>query len=905
MMTCFSNGMIPKASSSPSDSAPSLQENKAENNGGDITPSVQQCLAELISENNYLKQQLYQSQQRETVLKQQIDQHDSRFYHLPNATYTWRNVNGEFFLVDYNQAAQTLEGRSLQRGQTSQQLYPHPTSLTQGLQDCFSQQKKVQHEGWTFLRETNLKKYLVITSVFLAPEWVYVQISDLTQYQEKTLSLKTEKEALESILEGLGDGVVIVTPQGYIRFSNASFQKLLGRSAEQLYEYELGLPLSDGSTEIILHHANGETIIAQMQVKPITWEDNLAYLASFHNITQEKHAQKALQESEERFRLMADTAPVLIWMADKTGNFTFINRSWQEFSGKCLIDPVYYRWIDQIHPDDKSNCLDIYYRAIAEEKQFQVQFRLQSHDGSYRWLLNRGVPRWTQEGDCIGYIGSCVDITEQKELEAQLLEVTQAVKSSSEAIGILSVQGESQYHNPAFIALFGYDIADLNRIGGLKSVFAQSDHQHFLDLFSRVTESGKSGRGELTLHLSNGKKRQISLQADAITNKTEQIIGVVISATDITDYKQVEIELQKTNRRLISSVKQLATTNHDIALLGEMVELLQSCLCVEEFEQILQKRVPRLFKNVSGGLFILNHTTQLLEAIADWGTELNSDLVFSPDSCWGLRRNRSHWSDDSSYVCCQHCLASTESEKMGQISALSTSIMGESLCLPLTARGENLGLLYLYSPKKRQLTQAKRQFSLMVAENIAIALANLKLRDKLQQESIRDPLTQLYNRRYLEESLKQELSRSQRANKPLGVIMIDIDHFKQFNDQYSHAAGDIVLQAVGEFILSHIRESDIACRFGGEELTVILPEATLEQTKRRAEQLCSGLRSLQLNYRGQSLGTITASFGIASYPQQGKTASKLLHAADTALYQAKEQGRDRVMVADSVTDKVN
>ena len=184
-----------------------------------------------------------------------------------------------------------------------------------------------------------------------------------------------------------------------------------------------------------------------------------------------------------------------------------------------------------------------------------------------------------------------------------------------------------------------------------------------------------------------------------------------------------------------------------------------------------------------------------------------------------------------------------------------------------------------------------------MTDRVGPALANLKLRDALREMALRDGLTGMYNRRYLEDALNRELHRAERSGKPLSVVMIDIDHFKNFNDKYGHDAGDFVLSALARAITKSIRPSDIACRYGGEELVVVLCEANLECARERAEKLRLAIRDTNLTHLGQTLPAPTASFGVAVYPANGTKPADLLKAADQALYRAKHEGRDRVCVA--------
>jgi len=216
----------------------------------------------------------------------------------------------------------------------------------------------------------------------------------------------------------------------------------------------------------------------------------------------------------------------------------------------------------------------------------------------------------------------------------------------------------------------------------------------------------------------------------------------------------------------------------------------------------------------------------------------------------------------------------------------------------MQVQGEILGVLHVQSQSQENLDEAKHRLAYTVVEQVAMALSNLKLREALREQSIRDPLTGLYNRRYMEEALKQQMSRVTRHLHPLGIIMIDIDYFKPFNDTYGHAAGDMLLRELGQFLQRRIRAEDIACRYGGEEFMLIMPDASLEAAELRAEDLRQEVRQLRVGGNGLLHGEITLSLGIAIYPQHGRTIDNVLQAADYALYRAKQAGRDQVAIAE-------
>jgi diguanylate cyclase (GGDEF)-like protein len=218
------------------------------------------------------------------------------------------------------------------------------------------------------------------------------------------------------------------------------------------------------------------------------------------------------------------------------------------------------------------------------------------------------------------------------------------------------------------------------------------------------------------------------------------------------------------------------------------------------------------------------------------------------------------------------------------------------------AQGTGMGIMCFQKNTRGEapeqfLTIEDRQLARTVAENVAISLSNLSLKEALRIQSIRDPLTSLFNRRYLEESVEQEIHRLTRVQRPAGFAMMDLDHFKTFNDTFGHEAGDAVLRAFGQFLRENIRKQDIACRYGGEEFCILFGESSLDDTVRRTEDLRSGVSRIAVKHGGQYLGSVTISIGVASYPTHGTSLNELVGAADKALYQAKKEGRNRVIAA--------
>ena len=277
-----------------------------------------------------------------------------------------------------------------------------------------------------------------------------------------------------------------------------------------------------------------------------------------------------------------------------------------------------------------------------------------------------------------------------------------------------------------------------------------------------------------------------------------------------------------------------------------------------------------------------------MEAIADWGNTYEGQRVFAPDECWALRRGK-----PQSY---------RSGEKTGHCKHIDLAQVQESLCVPLMAQGEALGIVSLQMIRTqeelelapRSAWEAQRRLAVVLAEQVALALGNLRLRETLKNQSICDPLTGLFNRRYMEESLEREFSRANRSKTSVAIIMMDLDHFKRFNDTFGHQAGDTLLRTLGDLLKRNTRGQDIACRYGGEEFVLVLTDSNLAGALHRAEILRQQVKQLSVEYAGQLLGAISVSMGVAIYPDHGTTMSDVLRASDQALYCAKREGRDRV-----------
>ncbi|NIK01774.1 diguanylate cyclase [Xanthomonas cannabis] len=373
------------------------------------------------------------------------------------------------------------------------------------------------------------------------------------------------------------------------------------------------------------------------------------------------------------------------------------------------------------------------------------------------------------------------------------------------------------------------------------------------------------------------------------------VIGIVSGLlVMLLAYRLLARELQRrvhaedaashTSERLVESFAALERTSAGLEALARYSGLLQNCRDAEEALEITARTIAPLIPGAAGAVYLLRASRDRAEQVVAWGAMADGDSPsIAPDTCWALRRDRTHVVDDASAgMLCRHADANLPAH-------------ASTVCIPLSAQGTQLGMLALRSDDPGGL--ATLTVAEAAAEQLSLVLHSLRLRETLRQQSIRDPLTGLYNRRYLEEALNHELARCTRRVQPLSVLMLDVDHFKRFNDLHGHSGGDRVLAAIGELLLAQTRGEDICCRYGGEELTIILPEVDLPVACMMAEKLRAGIEALQVMADGVSLPKITASFGVASFPEHAGNAAQLLRRADEALYRAKQAGRNQVVGA--------
>jgi diguanylate cyclase (GGDEF)-like protein/PAS domain S-box-containing protein len=419
------------------------------------------------------------------------------------------------------------------------------------------------------------------------------------------------------------------------------------------------------------------------------------------------------------------------------------------------------------------------------------------------------------------------------------------------------------------------------------------DRDDCLTVFKDAFSTHKPFTMEYRLKRRDGEYRYFIDHGEPYIDNDGKFSGFVGSSTDITEQKLSEDELKKSH-------DELTQYNYEMNLINQLNSYLQVCRTIDETYPIVSYYSEQIFPDcTAGALYLFNEKKSLVQAMTTWGEgNIESAELLAPDDCWSLRQGKEHSTlDNDARLRCKHV----------------SDTVTNYICEPIIAQGEMLGMLHIQFDTINKQEALERQYYIdsrkrlvkITADNLALSLVSLKLREALHSQSVKDPLTGLFNRRHMEESLEREIHRCGRSKQGLGIIMSDIDHFKSFNDTYGHDAGDLVLVEYGKLLSTFFRTSDIVCRYGGEEFIVIMPEVPQVNLIERADELCEAIRGISLTHDNQTLPQLTASFGVAYLEATIIDKAELIKLADLALYDAKNSGRNQVKFSGVDFDKAD
>ncbi|MGO2317378.1 MAG: sensor domain-containing diguanylate cyclase [Vibrio toranzoniae] len=381
----------------------------------------------------------------------------------------------------------------------------------------------------------------------------------------------------------------------------------------------------------------------------------------------------------------------------------------------------------------------------------------------------------------------------------------------------------------------------------------------------------------------------ISLPMHQLKQMNFQLMGILIGmvllslsfliGTSYVSNRQIVHKVEEEQKKQDERIRQ---RTHEIELMHRLANMLAACNNMVEAQQIVSDILPRILGNVNGSVSLMRASRNQLITQLDWGDIWPGSASFAPEECWSLRKGRAHLSNNDF-----HSLSCGHMHDMDN---------NQTLCIPLTAHGNTIGIMHLYFGQGDiKIDPITEQLAFSVSEHLGLALANLSLQEKLRSQALSDPLTGLFNRRFFDQKLEEHSMNSATSEQPLSLLMLDLDHFKRFNDNFGHDAGDFVLKEISALLKQSVSDDEIACRLGGEELAILLPHYSMEQATEFGQTLCDAVRSMHLEHKGLSLGQLGVSIGVAMYPKPASDTESLVKMADKALYMAKDMGRSRVV----------
>ena len=473
----------------------------------------------------------------------------------------------------------------------------------------------------------------------------------------------------------------------------------------------------------------------------------------------------------------------------------------------------------------------------------------------------------------------------------KLLDTAGRVVWSTRANEIGSMEERAFFRSDVARGMVHYiqQVVPLSEIDGLDlhtDNIQNATQHHVAEVFMPVTKNGRFiGAIEFFTDFSDLRTTFISrlrISLAILSGIALFALGAVSLATYRTNRFQV-LALQKQSAKERDLMDEQLRLAREVRLLGELNEWLQSSRSLDELFDMVTRFMTHILPEAEGSVYVYSNSRDVLDGCASWNGGSHKAHIH-PEGCWGLRRGRTYefGASEIDFVC-EHA-----EPHDGR----------PYFCFPILAHGETVGLLHLRAHEcSGEEFHSSKKLAQLCAEQISMAIANVRMRDQLHDQSVRDPLTGLFNRRHMTETLRKGISRSQQTGAPLSLIAVDVDHFKKFNDTHGHDAGDMVLRAVGSALEQGCDRDEVACRIGGEEFMLILPDNTPEDAMTRAEQLRQAVEAVSVRYGEKSLPRITISVGVAHYPAHGTMPQDLMRAADDALYVAKDKGRNQVQVA--------
>lgn len=685
-------------------------------------------------------------------------------------------------------------------------------------------------------------------------KYLIAVITDVTELREAERILRESEEHYRSLIELHPQVPWVANAEGEIIEVGPTWVQLSGTSPESAFGHGWGNSVHPDDLGTVLQQwqrsvASGAPFDVECRIRvaddSYRWVRNRAaarqdvqgktirWYGLLEDVHERKTAEEALRESETRFRLIADSVPVMIWLTDESGKTTYLNRNWLETTGQSEQQALGHGWLDAIHLEDREAVLRSFTEASTSRTRSRVEYRLRREDGSWAWVIDIGEPRLSSNGALMGFAGSVLDISDRKASEAALEESEAFIRSifdsSPDCVRLLDLEGEPLLMNKAG-RLFGLaEIADLT-LQRWDRLVASSDATRVTEAFSSVRR-GNTARFEARVTSVDGISLCMDVIAAPVLDKSGKPIRILTIWRDITDAKAARDAADEARRSAEQAAEKLAS----------VLESTMDCVVV------------------------LDHDWRLTYMNTNARRLLGLDNEAIGQGLWSLYPEEQNGVFAAQY---RKALASRQPVTFEEYLAR----LDMWIEVHASPTDEGLSIFFRDTSERRRAEQERFQAQTQVLHM-----------------SRHDALTNLPNRLLFRERLEKSLS-EMRDDARLAVMTLDLDGFKPVNDTYGHPVGDALLRLVAERLRTCVREEDTVARTGGDEFVIVQPTVRrIGDVDLLARRIIENLQKpFELEGHSVSIGT---SVGIAFAPEAGTTVDQLVRSSDVALYRAKAEGR--------------
>lgn len=757
-------------------------------------------------------------------------------------------------------------------------------------------------------------------------------LRDITTQKRAEEALTKSENNLSLLLEAAPFPLTITSLDGRFIYSNQAALELFmlnaenpdARQKENITRQLRGAEDTNGQ-ELKVRTAVGKEGWIASSTQRIMFNGEEALLSIQFDIDERKHAEEELRESRAQLQVIFDYAGVGIRVLDTQGKYVFSNGHWAGMLGLRPEDLIGRDETQYQHPNDIYYARQRFEALLSGEiRHYNLENRYLRADGTLFWGALAATPIFDENGQIESIVGFIIDITQRKQAEIALRETERRFREILENIHLLAVtldkDGNITFCNDHILSLTGWQREEILGRNWFETFLAAEPQVR--DEFSRAVRFGTIvSRHENTILTRWGEKRLASWSNILLRDSRGQVSGMASIGEDITERRRAQ-DAEREQRALAEALSDTASA-------------MTTSLNLDETLDRILENVGKVVPHDAVGISLIqkNRVVVIRSKGSSQYDSKAEDQLENLSVAFGKLKSLKHMLETGEAF----VIPDTYNEPSWVITPL-TEWIRSYIGAPISAQGRVIGFLNLNSAtpnffnethlerlstfssqaaiaieNARLFEQSQRELGARRRAEASLRRANDKLKTQLQEieslqaklqeqtvllreETIRDPLTGLYNRRYLEEMLTREIARAERGGSPMSILMLDVDHFKNVNDVYGHPVGDLVLKALAGKLTAGTRRADIVCRYGGEEFAIILVEASLKNAFQRADKLRQTVQEMAIPYQDGTL-RITISAGVATYPDHSQDGKELLELADQALYAAKQAGRNCVKTA--------